>query len=123
MKSLIRRYLVAGMFLGCALVMFRSAHAGTEPLRRIGLAEDGSAIEEEIDSAAYTKELAAIVSTVSDSSLPVLNRENPRTPWKLETFIVGIGVGMEFGIGPILKLKATPRLRLAFTRSADAVLP
>lgn len=112
-----------GLFLGLLIGTSIDARASQDGLHRIGIRADGAEIDEVIDTETYAKELRAIVGSVSDSSLAVLNRENRRNPWKLETLVVGIGLGMEFGVGPVLKLKATPRLRCAFSRSSDPVLP
>ncbi len=117
------RYLGIGLLLGITFGALTQARADGEPLHRIGIGADGESIDEPVDGAAYGKEFSAIIGSVSDSSLAALNRPATKNHWKLETLVVGVGVGMEFGVGPILKIKATPRLRVVFSKSADPVLP
>jgi hypothetical protein len=117
------RYLWIGLIVGIVCGVLTNGQASEEVLRRVGIDESGQPIDEAVDSGQYRKEFRAIVDSVADSSLGVLNR--PATParWQLQTLVVGVGVGMEFGVGPILKVKATPRLRVVLSRSDDPALP
>jgi hypothetical protein len=115
--SLLRLVLVFGFVLGT------SAYADPGSLRRIGIDNDGNAIDEPVDAASYSEEFQAIVGSVSESALPVLNRSTTAKRWQLQTIVVGVGLGMEFGVGPLIKIKATPRLRVLFSRTDDPIVP
>jgi hypothetical protein len=113
------RVFSALVFLG----VVSAAAADGVSLYRIGIDPDGAPVTEAVDPGGYTRDFGAIVGSVSDSALPVLNRAGPKSAWKLQTLVVGVGVGAEFGIGPILKIKASPRLRMVFSPGEDPALP
>ena len=123
MPKLELRYLGIGLCLGIVFGLLAEAQAGVDSLRRIGIGPGGETIDEEVDASTYGKEFQAIVGSVSDSSLEALNRPDSKKHWKLQTLVVGVGLGAEFGVGPVLKVKASPRLRVVFSRSTDPVLP
>jgi hypothetical protein len=108
-----------GVGLGIALA--NAAYAADIPL--VGLDDDGRPIEVKIKGKDYTEQMEAVMATVSDSVLPALASRGAARAWALKTVVVGIGVGFEVGLGPIIKLKATPRFRLAFAKDVDVVLP
>ena len=113
-----RVYLVALM----AVASFAQASwAGDIPM--VGLDRDGSPVELFVKKEAYKKQLTQAVGGVQTSALPVLDKHEKGGAWKLRTIVIGIGLSIEVGIGPILKLSASPRFRAVFSNSNDPVVP
>ena len=89
----------------------------------VGNNDDGSAIEQTIPSGEYSTELAASTSTVADSLQSALTSQINVTNWKLTSVVVGVGIGAQVGIGPIISVKASPRFRMVFSRNSNPVIP
>jgi hypothetical protein len=105
------------------LGMIVSAQAGGEKVSLIGMDETGNPIELVLDKKDYADRVQAVTAAVSESTLGAMNRKSLQEKWALRTVLVGVGVGLEAGFGPIIKVKVLPRFRLAFSNSTDPALP
>jgi hypothetical protein len=99
-----------------------------ESITLIGQDENGEAIEIPMAKGEYMKRLRTVSASVVDSAIPALAQASSavaaKAPkWMLRTFVVGVGVGLEAGLGPIIKIKAVPRFKLVFADSVDPILP
>ncbi len=97
--------------------------ASQDEVPLVGLDSDNQPIEVFINKKEYQGRLGRMISSVQESTLPVLTKRDPRQGWSLRTVMVGIGVSMEVGISKIFKLGAIPRFKVAFTNSSDPGLP
>ncbi len=88
----------------------------------VGVDESGKEFTLPVPKSVYNERFVAGTSEVANSTVTVLNRHN-RTPWKMRTFVVGMGVSFEIGIGPIVKMSFVPRARLIFSNQKDVLLP
>lgn len=107
------------------LLIFTAPSFGDHPATIPVVSEDGEgkSLAEEISSEEYSDELKAMVSTVNDSMTEALVTQDTIASWKLTTVMVGVGISAEVGIGPIVRVRAVPRFRLAFSKNDDPVLP
>lgn len=110
------RLLVLALVLCSQLAMAKD-------LPMIGIDQDGHPVEVFVKKEKYRKQLTDAVKGVQTSALPVLDKHEKSAPWSLRTIVIGVGLSIEVGIGPILKLGAAPRFRALFSNSSDPVLP
>jgi hypothetical protein len=93
----------------------------------VGLDKAGNAIQRSIPAAVYTRSMAATFSAVHRSLLPSLALRIEPAPkqkaWRLRALGVGLGLSGSIGLGPIISVTASPKLRLVFTNSANPVYP
>jgi hypothetical protein len=105
------------------LISLMSTTAMAE-MTMLGVAEDGSEIETTIPESRYKEQLKKALHSVQDSTLAVLQRNSVKAPsWLLRTVVVGLGLKMEFGVGPIVQVGVLPRFRLAFTNNKEPSVP
>lgn len=116
------RALVFAAGVACALSA-QAAKAADGEIPILGLDDAGNPVEVKLTAQEYAERLQASMLTVQDSTAAALASRAPTPGWMLRTAIVGVGVGVEVGVGPIWKIKAIPRFRLAFSNSKDPVLP
>ncbi len=110
--------------LVCLAVPAGPMRAGDDDsITMIGLDEKGSPVESIMKKREYTERLAAISTAVNESAVVAMSRQENKASWGLRTLAVGIGVGLEAGLGPIIKVKMTPRFRLIFSNLAEPILP
>ena len=89
----------------------------------VGNDEQGRPIEEQIPGTEYSGQLQTMVSAVNDSMIEALGTQSASATWKLTSIVVGVGFGAEAGVGPLIKVKAAPRFRVAFSKTDEPVLP
>lgn len=63
-----------------------------------------------------------LLDSVQETTLLSLEK-NQSHQWLLRTAVVGLGVKFEVGVGPIIKVSATPKIRMAFSNSQQPVIP
>jgi hypothetical protein len=101
--------------------------SGTDDIALVGIDSNGNSVETTLSSDEYLKRLSGAMEAVTSSTLEGLRQTRPlfkgSKPWKVRTVVVGVGAELEAGVGPILKLKAAPRFKLAFSDSNDPALP
>ena len=108
----------------CLAVPIARLRAGDDDsITMIGLDEKGSPVEKLMKKKEYTERLAAISTAVNESAVVAMSKQDDKPSWGLRTLAVGIGVGLEAGLGPIIKVKMTPRFRLVFANLAEPILP
>jgi hypothetical protein len=109
--------------IAATLVLASIARAAEPEIPVVGMDDAGEVLEATVPVPKYVERLRGAVGSVRESTLPVLARHAGGPGWRLRTMVVGLGVNAEIGIGPILKVGATPRFRLAFSNSTDPVMP
>jgi len=101
-----------------------SAAVLAEDIPMVGIAEDGSPIEVLVPVSSYQQKLTQAVVSVQQSTLPVLEQKTQSSMgWMLRTAVVGLGVKLEVGLGPLVKFGILPRFRLAFTNNREPSVP
>jgi hypothetical protein len=113
----------AGAVLMTVLAAALPAGAWCAEIPMVGLDDDGNVVELKMNGKDYTEQLGAVVTAMHDSASEALMARSTRKGWSLRTFVLGVGVGFEVGLGPIIKMKATPKFRLAFTNQKEPALP
>lgn len=77
----------------------------------------------EVSTKEYSSRYRSTVSTMNDSLMAALDvSANKNQQWHLRTITVGLGINMEFGMGPF-KVAAVPKSRLIFTNSTTPSIP
>lgn len=90
----------------------------------LGVGEDGEVIEEWVPESEYRERFGESLRVVAASSEAGLNTAGSNSRfWPLRTIVIGIGGAIEAGVGPIWKIKVSPRFKLAFTNEKEAALP
>jgi hypothetical protein len=80
-------------------------------------------VEVPLTTPLYNNRLKALISDLNALTLETLNSDQARNPLQLKTFVIGAGLGIELKLGPVLKLKAVPRVRLVYSRDQDPIIP
>jgi hypothetical protein len=106
-----------------ALLLAAPAYSNVASIPIVGTDGEGHEIDDQMPGTEYSKNLQVIVTTVNDSMTEALAIQKARASWKLTSILVGIGFGIEAGIGPIITAKAAPRFRLLFSKSDEPVAP
>jgi len=99
------------------------AYCSEDDIPLVGIDKAGSPIQIFVPKKDYQKKFSQLISSVNDSTMPVLEKRNLFQKWSLRTIVVGISVTLEAGFSPIFKLGLLPRFRILFSNSKDAVLP
>lgn len=95
----------------------------SEKVPVIALDGSGKPIVVEVSAKEYSLRYKSTVSTTNDSLMEALDITPAKNrQWHLRTITVGLGVNMEFGVGPF-KVAAVPKSRLFFTNSTNPPLP
>lgn len=89
----------------------------------VGLDSKGKPMDFFVDPKQYSDKLGELLSSVSDSTMPVLQDLPESKKWGLRTVLVGLGLNMEAGIEPILKVSASPKLKVVFSNSKKPSIP
>jgi hypothetical protein len=111
-----------GVFLVfCGLLASVPAMAAELPI--ITQDEQGVPIEAVVSKQEYSRRLSRLVEATQQSAMPALQALKEKQGWKLRTVLVGVGVSLGAGLGPILQVNATPRFRLAFSNNSDPAFP
>ncbi len=112
---------IAGVIVAL-FVHVAGARANSVPM--VGLDDSGNEVTFETSDSEYSDRLTSILSSV-DGSVRESMRSASDSPghWLIRSFSVGIGLGVEVGIGPIIKVKASPRIRMIYSNSQDPVIP
>lgn len=111
------------MRLWVFIILLGTQVAGATDLPLVGLDRDGNPVELFVKKEKYQKQMTEAIDGVQTSALPVLEKHEKSAPWSLRTIVVGIGLSVQVGIGPIIKLTAAPRFRALFSNSNDPVIP
>jgi len=118
-----------------AVFVFYAVGGGTrerqaEKITVIGLNTLRQTVTQEVPADLYASVLNSAITSVHDSILPALEAQASGSrfadggkTWQLRTIGVGVGLTGEIGLGPIISLSLSPRLRLVFTNSTDPAYP
>ena len=79
--------------------------------------------EVNLPKARYALKLKNVLSSVNENTLPALSAHESKSKWKLKAFMVGVGLEIKAGFGPIAELKTKPKFRLIYTRKGSAFFP
>lgn len=113
-----------GRLFGFIMAVLAANTSFAEDIPMLGIAEDGSPVEVLVPESTYKEKLTQAVISLQDSSLNALQSKNTASSgWMLRTAVVGLGVKIELGLGPIVKFGILPRFRLAFTNSKEPSVP
>ncbi len=93
----------------------------TEVVPVVAVNDAGEVVEFAMEKPTYIAQMKATTEAVNDSVLPSLTSK--ASPWMLRTVVVGLGLGIEIGLGPVIQLKGTHRFRLVYSNSIDPVVP
>ena len=120
-----RRLHGLGWIAALGLISVSLAAGEVDDIPLVGLDKDGKTIETSIAPVEYVSRLSTATESVLSSTVEALGKSASAAakPWKVRTIVVGVGAELEVGVGPILKLKAVPRFRVAFSDSDDPALP
>ncbi len=107
-----------------ALLISLRAWADSEgTVTLLGLDEKGSPVSQIVNKKEFSQRLTVITDAVNESALTAMSRQAAQATWDLRTFTVGIGASLEVGLGPIIKVKGTPRFRLVYSNLEDPITP
>lgn len=116
-------------FLSSLFLLISVCHAGGaisqgEKIRLISLDKNGKSIEALITQDEYSQKVAASISAIQNSLLPVLGKREESTsesatlrgPWLLKRIVVGTGISLEVGVGSVARLAIFPRFQMIFSK-------
>lgn len=101
---------------------FTAALADETPIPLQGF--DGQTeVEVDLPRSEYSRRLNSVISGLHESSVKALASHTSSGKRRLQTFVIGAGLGIELKAGPLLKLKAVPRIRLVYSRDPQPIIP
>jgi hypothetical protein len=90
----------------------------------VGVDDQGQVIESYVPEVLFKERLTTAIQSVQDSTAKAIKKQiHTPTHWMLRTVVVGLGINMEIKAGPIIKLGALPRFRVAFTNAVEPSVP
>jgi hypothetical protein len=93
----------------------------------IGMNSMHESMAQSVPLPVYRKSLTTALSSVHDSIIPVLEKKSdPQTSgvgWHLNSVGVGLGLGEQLGLGPLLFVTFAQQLRLVFSNSTKPIYP
>ena len=100
--------------------------ASTVPV--VSLDELGRSQVKMLPTARYRSAMSSASSAVHDSVVAVLDEHSERQAkagqrWTLQTIGVGLGLTGQIGLGPLVSITASPRVRFIFSNSKSPVYP
>jgi hypothetical protein len=117
MRNKIRVFhFVIRVFLFVTLSALTGCHYKKE-IPVIGWDQDGNPTQTLIPAKEYSKRLYALALSVEDSALPVLDRKDSKTHWKLQRVSFGVGLDTGLSFGGLFRIGAFPRFKLVFCKS------
>jgi hypothetical protein len=109
------------ILLGLALLCLTACDKNGIPL--MGYDDRGKYYEYMVSDKEYAKQVNAIMITANEAVQPALSKTAKASQWRLRTVVVGLGFKGELRTGPSVKKSVSPRLRLAYSNSANPVIP
>ena len=117
-----------GLAMLASLGLSGLAQADTLSLISIGSDQKQSVTEVSPDD--YQSSLSALVTTLHDSTLSVLQSRTkssmpagPKTQWMLRDVCVGVGTNFSAGLSHIWSVSFAPRVRFGFSNSTHPKMP
>ena len=103
------------------------SYASEEGLSVVGFDQTHREMNLTLSSEQYAETLSAIVSNVNDSTLSALQSKERAAQdssyWMLRDVVVGIGLTITAGLGPIYHISAAPRIRFCSSNSTHPKIP
>lgn len=100
-----------------------STSSSSKGVYLLSIAENGEVIEKKIRKNEYEGHLNNIIESVQESTIPNLQKKTNKSQWGLRTVLVGIGIKLNIGIGPLANYGFTPGIRFAFSNSKKPNVP
>lgn len=89
----------------------------------IGLNRDGKQVSVSVSQSDFEKQMKEIATSVHESAMPALLQHSRGHYWMLRTLVIGVGLQLDAGLGPILSITTKPRFRLVYTNSSAPFFP
>ena len=109
------------------LLLPRLGHAFGETIPVVGLDKNQQEVSVAIPKEQFQKNFSQVVTTIQDSTLIAIeNKERidgSVSDWLLRDVVVGIGLNLTAGLGPIYHVTAAPRIRACFSNSTHPRFP
>lgn len=114
-----------GILLIAQLTWANPLNPEGDKIRMIGFDQNGKPIQLFVSQDQYATQVSQSISTFEASLLPVLEKRaqnsqsqaRSRKPWSLNRVVVGTGIGVEIGLGPVAQIGIFPRFRIIFGKS------
>ncbi len=114
MRNLFMLLSLASLLVGCS----------PSGIPIMGLDDNNNYYEYIVEDSDYASTVAELTTVANTSLQPSLQNAVTQTAgWQLQTIVLGLGLKMEGGVGPILTGSIQPRFRLAFSNSSSPVIP
>jgi len=94
-----------------------------DELPMIGLDKNHQETTRSLSKEAYTQQFRTVVMTVHESTLPALQTQEKKSRWMLRDVVVGLGLSISAGIGPIWKATVSSAIQLCYSNSTHPKIP
>lgn len=118
------------LVISCVILFTEKSAADntSDQLTVLGLDAMGSIKAVSIPVKLFRNRMGTALSSVQDSLLPALENATDKTPasikrLQLRSLGVGVGITGQFGLGPLINVTLSPRLRMVFSNSLSPVYP
>lgn len=115
------------VFFLCVLSLLPSsvgqAESQSEWITLVGLDQNRKPVEYQIQKSVYVRHLGGVISSLHESTFPLLGAQEQKKGWTLRTLAVGFSLGFEAGVGPVLTFEENPKLRLVYSNQPDSSIP
>ncbi len=71
----------------------------------------------------FTTQMTSVLKQVNTAAVQSLESTPTQSSWELDTLTVGIGINISFSLINIVDLETSGRVRLAFSRNSDPLIP
>jgi hypothetical protein len=109
------------LFTAVSLMTLAGCAADGVPM--IGLDDKNQYIERFAEEGQYQQMMGQTVNQVQDSTFPALYATQGETSGMLRSLSVGLGFTFEGGLGPIVKIGVSPKIRFVFSNSTKPFIP
>jgi len=83
----------------------------------VGLDKNRQETIRSLSKEAYTRQFQSVIMTVHESTLPALRAQEKKSRWMLRDVVVGLGMSVSAGIGPIWKATVSTAIKLCYSNS------
>jgi hypothetical protein len=89
----------------------------------VGFDDNGNPVERYAEDAQFRDELSKATSQVNDSAFRALQAAPADQSGMLRSVVVGLGFNLSGGLGPIVTLGVSPKVRFVFSNSQKPIVP
>ena len=119
------RRLLLLLSLGLIVILISALEAWTtEPaITMIGLDSKGHSKAVSLPRSQYQRMLSTAAQTANASLMEAVTTSEPSRKWRLTMIVIGLGVELEVGLGPLGSLRGSSEFNLIYSNKKGPAIP